>query len=561
MQVDNSFDAIVVGSGITGGWAAKELTESGLKVLMIERGPMVEHQVDYNTETLAPWELPFHGFGDPGMRERDYPIQGHSGFLDEWNHRFFVKDHENPYQTPADRPFAWIRGYQLGGKSLLWGRQSYRWSDYDFEANKRDGHGVDWPIRYADLAPWYDKVEEFAGISGSFEALPQLPDGKFQPPMQLNHVEKAFKATIEDEFPGRTLIIGRVANMTEDKEGRSRCQYRNICSRGCSYGGYFSTQSSTLPAARATGNLTLVTDSRVVGIDYDPLERRATGVRTVNEATGTGHTYNARVIFVCGGALNSVLLLMLSRSEQFPRGLGNSSGALGRGIMDHATSAVGGTVSGFLEHNYYGNRPNGFYIPRFRNITEPKEGMLRGYAMQGSALRANWKRGLRRPGVGAEFKNGLRQPGEWQLVMASFAECLPRDANHVSLDEANLDSHGLPQLKIDVTWSDNEVALLRDAIAESVRMMTAFGVPVSADDPHPNTPGSAIHEMGGARMGHDPSTSVLNKYSQLHDVRNVFVTDGAAMSSSACQNPSLTYMAITARACASAVSMLQNHSL
>ena len=349
--------------------------------------------------------------------------------------------------------------------------------------------------------------------------------------------------------------------MTEDKEGRSRCQYRNICSRGCSYVGYFSTQSSTLPAARVTGNLTLLTDSRVVGIDYDPVARRATGVRVSNTATGSHETYAARVIFVCAGALNSLHLLLLSRHECFPDGLGNSSGALGRGVMDHATSFVAGPVAGYLDHNYYGFRPTGFYVPRFRNIAEPKDGLLRGYGMQGSASRKNWKRGLMRPGVGAAFKNSLRQPGEWQIVMVSFAECLPRDANHVALDTVNLDPLGLPQLKIDVTWSDNELALIRDAVEESVRMMTAFGARVNIRVDEPMRPGRAIHEMGGARMGRHPGTSVLNKYSQLHDVSNVFVTDGAAMSSSACQNPSLTYMALTARACASAVSMLQEHHL
>jgi choline dehydrogenase-like flavoprotein len=561
MPVENSFDAIVVGSGITGGWAAKELTEKGLKVLMIERGRMVEHQTDYTTETLAPWELPFQGFGDPRKRDSDYPIQNSSGFVDEWNHHFFVNDRENPYQTPEDRPFTWVRGYQLGGKSLIWGRQCYRWSDHDFEANLRDGHGVDWPIRYADLASWYDKVEDFAGISGSAEGLPQIPDGRFQPPMQLNHVEKAFKAKLEADFPGRKLIIGRTANMTEDKEGRSRCQYRNICSRGCSYGAYFSTQSATLPAARKTGNLTLLTDSRVVAIDYDPVQRRATGVRVHNAVTGSRETYKARIIFVCAGALNSLHLLLLSRSESFPDGLGNSSGALGHGVMDHATAFVAGPVAGYLDHTYYGFRPTGFYVPRFRNFTEPGDGLLRGYGMQGSASRKNWKSGVMRPGVGAAFKDSLRRPGGWQIVMVSFAECLPRDVNHVALDAANLDPLGLPQLRIDVAWSDNEIALIRDAVEESARMMTAFGVRVNIRVEEPMRPGRAIHEMGGARMGRDPGTSVLNKHNQLHDVANVFVTDGAAMSSSACQNPSLTYMALTARACASAVSMLQEHQL
>jgi choline dehydrogenase-like flavoprotein len=561
MSNDQTFDAIVIGSGITGGWAAKELTERGLKVLMIERGRMVEHQADYTTETMAAWELPYRGVGDPAVM-KDYALS--VPFANEWNHSFFANERENPFQTPADRPFDWVRGYQLGGKSLTWGRQSYRWSDHDFGANKRDGHGVDWPIRYADLAPWYDHVEEFAGISGSAEGLEQLPDGKFQPPMQLNHLEKAFKAKVEQDFPGRKVIIGRTANMTEDKpeQGRTKCQYRNICSRGCSYGGYFSTQSATLPAATATGRLTVVTDTRVTAIDYDPATKRATGIRGINDKTRQGVRYNARILFVCAGALNTLQLLLLSRSEAFPNGLGNSNDKLGRGVMDHVMGFVTASIPGHLDHSYFGWRPTGFYMPRFRNITEPKEGLLRGYGFQGGASRSGWQRGLGAPGVGAELKKDMRQLGGWTMHLVPFGECLPRDSNHVALDDKHLDPWGLPQLHIDVSWSDNEKAMIRDAAAESVRMLEAFGGKIEYRfDVPTKPPGGAIHEMGGAAMGNDPATSVLNGHNQLHQIANVFVTDGAAMSSSACQNPSLTYMALTARACATAVSMLKEHRL
>jgi choline dehydrogenase-like flavoprotein len=561
MSSEQTFDAIVVGSGITGGWAAKELTERGLKVLMIERGRNVEHQADYTTETLAPWELPFRGVGDPAVM-KDYASS--VPFANEWNHSFFVNERENPFQTAEDRPFDWVRGYQLGGKSLIWGRQCYRWSDYDFGANKRDGHGVDWPIRYADLAPWYDHVEQFAGIAGSIEGLPQLPDGKFQPPMELNHVEKAFKTKVEADYPNRKVINGRTANMTEDKPevGRTKCQYRNICSRGCSYGGYFSTQSATLPAAKATGRLTVVTDTRIVAIDYDPATKRATGVRGIVEGTRKPVRYDARIIFVCAGALNTLQLLLLSRSQAFPNGLGNLNDRLGRGVMDHAMGFVTASIPGYLDRTYFGWKPTGFYIPRFRNIAETTDGMLRGYGLQGSAVRGGWQRGLSSQGVGADFKNSLRASGGWTIYMVPFAECLPRDSNQVTLDETHLDPWGLPQLKVDVTWSDNEFALIKDGVAEGVRMLEGFGGKIGYRIDKPTKPpGGAIHEMGGAAMGLDPRTSVLNKHNQLHDIPNLFVTDGAAMSSSACQNPSLTYMALTARACATAVSMLKENKL
>ena len=557
----NTYDAIVVGSGITGGWAAKELTERGLKVLMIERGRKVEHQADYENETKAPWDLPYRGVGDPQVM-KDYANS--VPFSNEWNYQFFVNDTANPYQTPKEAPFDWVRGYQQGGKSLIWGRQCYRWSDLDFGANKRDGNGHDWPIRYADIAPWYDHVESFVGVSGSTEGLSQLPDGKFQPPMALNHLEKVFKAKIEADHPGRKLIIGRTANMTQDKPelGRTRCQYRNICSRGCSYGAYFSTQSATLPAAVATGRLTVINDSRVVGVDYDPATKRATGVRIVNETTKATATHKARIIFLCAGTLNTVQLLLLSRSESFKNGLGNNRDRLGRGIMDHAMAFVAATVPGHLDREYFGWRPTGFYIPRFRNATEPKEGMLRGYGIQGAAVRAGWQRGLGAGGIGKELKDELRQMGGWSVLLVPFAECLPRDTNRATLDETGTDKVGLPQLHIDMRWSDNELALVRDGAAEGAAMLEAMGGKIVYRFDKPSkAPGGAIHEMGGAAMGNDPESAVINAFSQMHDVANVFVTDGAAMASSACQNPSLTYMALTARACANAVSMLKEGKL
>lgn len=561
VTTDTEFDAIVVGSGITGGWAAKELTEEGLKVLMIERGRMVEHQVDYITETIPAWELPFRGKGDPVLWKHDYPLQHGTGFVNEWNYHFFANERENPFQTTEEKPFVWIRGYQLGGKSLTWFRQTQRWSDFEFEANKHDGHGVDWPIRYADLSPWYDYVEEFAGISGSLEGLPQLPDGQFQPPMPMNHVERAFKAKIEEEFPGRKVINGRQANLTEDKEGRSRCQHRHICSRGCSYGAYFSTQSSTLPAAKKTGRLTIWTDSRVVEINYDPRLKLATGVDVVNVATTERRRVTARVIFVCAATLNTIQLLLQSRSEAFPTGMANSSGTLGRYLMDHVLGHVAGAVPGYEDRSYYGFRPSGIYVPRFRNITEPSSDMVRGYMLLGGAHRGTWTSGSTAPGLGAEFKKTYRLRGHWQIRLVPQIECLPRKDNYATLDEKNRDRFGFPQIKVNVAFGENERQLFHDAINESERMLTAFGAKVIAKTADLSTPGSAVHEMGGARMGRDPKTSVVNSFNQTHDVPNLFITDGSSMTSSGTQSPSLTFMALTARAAATAVSMLKEGNI
>lgn len=555
------FDAIVVGSGITGGWAAKELTEAGLTVLMIERGREIRHQQDYATETQAPWDMPFRGVGDAELYRRQFPVQMLNRHFTEFTQDHFVNDAENPYTTAPGTDFTWFRSYQLGGRSLTWGRQAYRWSDYDFGANVRDGHGTDWPIRYADLAPWYDKVEEFIGVSGQAEGLAQLPDGRFQPPMALNAVETHVREAIRERWPERCLTIGRTANLTQAKEaeGRAHCQYRNICARGCSYGAYFSTQSSTLPAAQKTGRLTVITDAVVEGLDYDPATRRVTGVRWVETTTKQRRRATSRIVFLNAGSFNSVHILLNSASAAMPHGLANSSGALGTHIMDHAnTLSALALMPGFESRTSFGNRPTGIILARYRNMDRMDgAGHTRGFSFQGGALQSTWTGGKRQPGIGAAFKEQLRHPGIWRMVMVGWAECLPRASNRLTLDRSRTDAHGLPVLKVDFAFGKEEHAALAQAKADAAEMLTAAGGKVIVGSDVPGAGGSAIHEMGGARMGHDPATSVLNKWSQAHDVANLFVTDGAQMSSSACQNPSLTYMALTARAAAAAVSQLR----
>lgn len=553
------FDAIVVGSGITGGWAAKELTEAGLKVLMIERGREIRHQQDYATEMKAPWEMPFRGSGDRLRYAREYPVQMLNRHFTEYTEGHFVNDAENPYVTGPGTDFNWFRSYQLGGRSLTWGRQTYRWSDYDFGANARDGHGTDWPIRYADVAPWYDKVEEFIGVSGAAEGLAQLPDGRFQPPMALNPVEQHVRGVLKANWPERCLTIGRTANLTEAKDGRSVCQNRSICARGCSYGAYFSTQSSTLPAAQKTGLLTVVTDAVVEAVDYDPATGRATGVRWIDRKSGTRKSARARLVFLNAGSFNSVQVLLNSASEAMPGGLGNSSGVLGTHIMDHAnTLSAIALMPGFEGRTSFGNRPTGIVVARYRNMDEMDgAGHTRGYSYQGGALQSTWTAGKREAGIGADYKNHLQKPGMWRMVLVAFADCVPRASNRLTLDRTRRDSNGLAVLKIDFAFGKEELAALAQAKADAGEMLTRAGGKVIMGFDRPGAGGTAIHEMGGARMGHDPKTSVLNKWSQSHDVANLFVTDGAQMSSSACQNPSLTYMALTARACDHAVSLLR----
>ncbi len=561
---DNTvFDAIVVGSGMSGGWAVKELAERGLKVLLLERGRNVTHRTDYLTDSKAPWEMRYAGQIPEAVVARDYSVQKDCYAFSDYTKHFFVNDRENPYETTTGKPFAWIRGYHLGGRSLTWHRQSYRWSDLDFEANKRDGHGIDWPIRYKDIEPWYDRVEEFAGISGSHENLPQLPDGRFQPPFPLNCVEKAMKRKLESAFPERRLIIGRAAHLTEPTSeqlalGRTRCMNRNECQRGCRFGAYFSSLSATLPAANRTGNLSTVTDAIVDSVTYDPGSNRASGVRVVDARTMERRTYRARLIFLCASTLGSTQVLLNSRSERFPNGLANDSGVLGRNLMDHIGGvSVSGTVQGFEDKYTKGRRASGCYVPRFRNLDEPDGRFLRGFGYQGSAYREDWQRGTHSAGIGPEFKAQLRKPGPWRFGMGGFGEMLPDARNRVWLDPTRKDRWGIPLLHIECTLRDNELAMLDAMASDGKETLEAAGlVDVEAQN-NPMPPGLLIHEMGTARMGHDPATSVLNKHNQAHDVPNLFVTDGACMTSSACQNPSLTYMALTARAAEAAVDMLK----
>ncbi|QZH73899.1 MAG: GMC family oxidoreductase [Erythrobacter sp.] len=562
MEETYDFDAIVVGSGITGGWSAKQLTEAGLKVLLLERGPDIPHGSGYTTESKAPWDMPFRGKGDAELYAEQYPVQRLNRHFTEFTQNHFVNDAQNPYQV-GEGAFNWFRSYNLGGRSLTWGRQTYRWSDWDFDANRRDGHGTDWPIRYADLAPWYDLVEDFIGVSGSAEGLPQLPDGRFQPPMALNAVEADLRERISARWPERRLMVGRTANLTQAKPGRAPCQYRATCQRGCSFGAYFSTQSSTLPAARATGNLTLVTDAVVEAIDHDPATNRVTGVRWIDRSDNSRKQASARMVFLNAGSFNTVHLLLNSASEANPNGLANRSGVLGQYIMDHpSTLSAAALMPGFANVTTFGNRPTGVVIARYRNLdTMDGEGHTRGYSFQGGALQSAWVRGKREAGIGAEYKQSLRGPGPWRVVLVAFADCVPRASNRLTLDRANLDTNGLPQLKIDFAFGAEEHAALAQAKADAADMLTHAGGQVLMGFDRPGAGGSAIHEMGGARMGHDPATSVLNRWSQAHDVPNLFVTDGAQMASSACQNPSLTYMALTARAASHAVELLQEGAL
>ena len=559
------YDAIVVGSGITGGWAAKELCERGLTTLVLERGRHVEHGKDYITEWLQPWQLPHRGRGEQALYERDYPIQSKNYAFGETTRHFFVNDREHPYITPDDRPFRWIRGYQLGGRSLIWGRLCWRWSDLDFEANLRDGQGVDWPIRYRDLAPWYAHVERFVGVSGERLGLPYLPDGEFLPPWELNCAEQVVKRGIERAFPGRHMTITRVANLTQAHEGRGPCRARNQCARGCSYGGYFSSVAATLPAAQRTGRLTVVTDAIVHSVIYDERKDRATGVRVVDRNTKETREYAGRLIFLCASTLGTAQILLNSKTARFPTGLANSSGEVGHNLMDHISKAgASGTVPGLEDKYVYGRRPTGTYVPRFRNLggkRDGKLGFLRGYGIQAGAGRDGWMRGASEPGLGAELKQRLREPGPWEMTMQGYGECLPRHENYADLDPERTDAWGIPLLRVHCAWSDNERALREDVKAQAAEMLEAAGCRNVETYDHDGPPGFSVHEMGTARMGRDPKTSVLNAYNQAHDVPNLFVTDGACMASSSCVNPSLTYMALTVRAVDHAVGELTRGNL
>ncbi len=553
------YDAIVVGSGISGGWAAKELTERGLNVLLLERGRMVRHGADYTTEGKAPYNFRFRLLGDQREDAREHAVQSTCAHFTEATSHFFVNDRLNPYTTDADKPFKWIRGHQLGGRSLTWGRQAYRMGSINFEENARDGHGVDWPIRYQDIAPWYSHVERFIGVSGEAIGSATSPDGEFQKPMGLNAPELEFQRRLAGRFPDRQVTMGRMANLTEPVPGRAPCQMRNACARGCSWGGYFSSLSSTLPAANATGRLTVRTDSIVHSVVYDAHKRRARGVRVIDANTHRTREYEARVVFVCASAFESVRLLLNSRSPEFPNGLANSSGVLGHFIMDHFPSDLGiAEVDGPELPNYSGARPGPLLIPRFRNVSGPAMDYVRGYQMHAGASPGSWTRGLRAgSGVGAELKQNLRRPGPWTLILIAQGETLPRYENRVELDPHVKDAWGVPALHIRMTYGDNEAAMRREATQTVQEIFDATGCRNYRMIPIVPLPGDAIHEMGGARMGRDPATSVLNGFNQAHDVPNLFVTDGAAMASSSSANPSLTYMALTARACAHAVESLK----
>ncbi len=555
----NTFDAIVIGSGMTGGWAAKELCEKGLKTLVLERGRNIEHIKDYTTANLAPWELPRHDkFSKKFLDEN--PIVGKCYAFSEATQHFFVKDKEHPYiQT---KPFAWIRGYQVGGKSLLWARWTQRWSDLDFEANAKQGIGVDWPIRYKDIAPWYSYVEKFVGISGNKDGIPHLPDGEFLPAMEMNCVEKHFKEQTEKNFTNRHVIISRTANLTKSLNGRGPCQYRDLCSRGCPFAGYFSSVSASLPAANATGNLTLRPFSVVHSIIYDSQKNKATGVRVIDANTKEATEYYAKIIFLNAGTINTTLILLNSTSAEFPNGLGNKNDVLGHYLMDHNYRGhLGGSYKGFQDSYYYGRRPAGIYIPRFRNIGDDKQkDFIRGFAIAAGGTRSTGNVTDDNV-IGLKLKEQMTEPGAWYLWMTGMGECLPYYENKVSLSKDKKDAWGVPQVEIDCEYKTNELAMLKDILSSGSEMLEKAGFTnIEAYDDE-QAPGLGIHEMGTARMGSDPKTSVLNAYNQVWDAKNVFVTDGACMTSNACQNPSLTYMALTARAVNYAVEELKKMNL
>ena len=550
-QVD--YDAIVVGSGISGGYAAKELCEKGLRTLVLERGRSVTHGAGYVTEHKQNWEFPARNSKGSRKHNERYAVQSRTYAFGEHSEHFFIDDSENPYVEA--QPFTWIRADVVGGRSLLWGRQCYRWSEMDFEANARDGTGIDWPIRYADIAPWYDYVERFVGISGQAEGVDSCPDGVFMPPMPLNKGEQVVRDGIARVFDDRLLTIGRSAVLTQPHMGRGSCHYCGPCHRGCTPGAYFSSLSATLPAAEATGNFTLQPDSIVHSVLYDEATGRATGVRYVNRNTGEWSEVGARIVFLCASALASTQILLNSTSSRFPEGMGNDSGTLGHYLMDHHFQiGATGELPGLEEHYYKGVRPNGIYVPRFRNVSDAtrRSDYVRGFGYQGQASRSSWSRPV--AGFGADLKATLRDPGPWNMEFHGFGEALPEYENHVSLDPEITDQWGIPALRISCQWAENEMIMREDMKQAAMEMLDAAGATgIEAFDHYTDSglgaePGLGIHEMGTARMGRDPATSVLNGHNQVHAAPNVFVTDGACMTSSACQNPSITYMALTARA-------------
>lgn len=564
-KFETQYDAIVVGTGISGGWAAKELTEKGLKTLVLERGRMVKHIDDYPTMNKDPWDFPHGNVITNEARERQ-PKQSRTGYTTrEGTKHFFVDDIKHPYNE--DKQFDWCRGYHVGGRSIMWGRQSYRLSNVDFEANLKDGIGVDWPIRYEDIAPWYSYVEKHAGISGELLGLEHFPDGEYLKPMELMCVEDHLKDSIAEKYNDRVLTIGRVAHITEGTKpgaGRINCQYRNRCARGCPFGGYFSSNSSTLPMAEATGNMTLRPNSIVHEVIYDPETKKASGVRVIDAETKESMVFNAKVVFLCASAVASTSILLQSKSEYFPNGMGNASGELGHNIMDHHFQVGAyGEFDGFHDKYYTGRRPNGIYIPRFRNIggdTDRKD-FLRGYGYQGGAGRGSWTENVKEMAYGPEFKEALLTPGGWTMGLNGFGEVLPYHENRMYLDYEKLDEWGLPTVTFDADIKENEQIMRKDMKEQAIKMLEEAGFKNVQGYDNDYHLGLGIHEMGTARMGRDPKTSVLNGNNQLHEVPNVFVTDGACMTSAGNVNPSLTYMALTARAVNFAVEELKKNNL
>ena len=550
-EEQSSYDAIVVGTGVSGGWAAKELCENGLKTLMLERGRMVEHIKDYTTAHMDDWDFP-HGNEISSAEKAKRPKQSRTNKgRSADSYKWFVNDLEHPYNET--KPFNWMRGYHVGGRSITWGRHSYRWSDIDFEANKNDGHGVDWPVRYKDIAPWYDKVESYIGVSGEKMGLRQLPDGQFLPMMELNCVEQHFRDKVYENLDGRIVTSGRIAHITGDKEfeGRTKCQFRNRCSRGCPFGGYFSSNSSTLPAAERTGNLTLRPDSIVTEVIYDPDTKKAMGVKVIDQLTKEELVFNAKVIFLCASAIASASILLQSKSDRFPNGMGNDSDQIGRNIMDHHLGAgANGKIEDFDDKYYKGRRPGGIYIPRFKNIdaNSKSKDYIRGFGYQGGASRKNWKDAVAELSMGAELKDAILKPGGWTMGVGGFGEILPYQDNRMILDYDNLDGWGLPTVTFDAEIRDNEFKMREDIVVQAAEMLKNAGFKDIKTNNSKYNIGHGIHEMGTARMGRDRKTSVLNGHNQVHEVPNVYVTDGAFMASSSCVNPSLTYMAFSARA-------------
>ncbi|MFI5156632.1 MAG: GMC oxidoreductase [Chitinophagales bacterium] len=557
--IENTYDAIVIGSGITGGIAAKELTEAGLKVLVLERGRMVEHIKDYPTALTDPWDLPLRNLVSL-EEQKHYEVQKSIYIFGQDSKHFLVKDSEHPYIQ--DKPFTWHRGYQVGGRSLLWSKHCYRWSDLDFEANIREGVGTDWPIRYKDIAPWYDRIESYVGISGNRDGIPNLPDGHYLPAFEMNAFEKHIKARLRKNFSDRDLIIGRMAILTQDHNGRKKCHSRNLCYRGCIFGAPYSSNSASLPDAHKTGNLTLRPFSVVHSLIYDRESRKLKGVRVIDSETNQAIEFFSKMVFLNASTLGSAQILLQSKTNEFPNGLANSSGVLGHYLMDHHAyiGAIGG-YSGLKNSFYFGQRPASVYVPRFRNVKKNDQPYLRGFGFENYTSREDWTRGFAAAGVGAEWKESMTKPGEWFAYFEAYGETLPDFNNKVSLSEDKTDKWGLPLLKISMEYGENEKKMRVDMQHTAVEMLKAAELDwVQPFDGHP-TPGTVIHEMGTARMGNDPKTSVLNQWNQSHDIRNLFVTDGSCMDSSACQNPSLTYMALTARACDYAVMELKKGNI